>query len=287
MMDSVELDRMNEADSMQDEHIAESEISAETETPAEEDQGLMTEGEDDNGLSMHGGHKRKVDDMDEIGEHTQEELIDGSTKKFSLPTILYHDGNNGIAKVLMTEDPVLGNIYYDSNDYKYFRTEDSMESILKKLSDEEVLDQYANDTMPNQFQGTASAVVRLSDAQKADAVDFLRDDGNGGWKQSRTGNGQVWNMDLTESRPFIRIYYRSDTAAGFKRIVAYFVPNVASREVAANFAVVMYYWSDGKIPQPFTCKKQRPATPGKPKDDGGKKEKPAFCFAAAPTLERM
>ena len=32
MMDSVELDRMNDADGMQDEHIAESEISAETET---------------------------------------------------------------------------------------------------------------------------------------------------------------------------------------------------------------------------------------------------------------
>ena len=171
-----------------------------------------------------------------------------------------------------------------------------MEAILKRLSgdgeDDIILNLYANDAMPNQFQGTAAAVVRMNDAQKADALDFLRDDGNGGWKQSRTGNGQIWNTDLSASKPFIRIYYRSDSAPGFKRIVSYFVPSVTSRDVDGNFAVVMYYWSDGKIPQPFLCKKQRPATPGKPKVDAEgnplkeKKEK-AFAFAPQPGLEKM
>ncbi|OQV25255.1 putative dCTP pyrophosphatase 1 [Hypsibius exemplaris] len=242
---------------------------------------------EEEGLSENGGGgiKRKLG-VDDI------ELEDTAPKKFPEPVILYHDGTSGPAKMMMTEDPVLGNVYYDSNDYKFFRTEDSMESILKRLSEDGVIDNYVNDSMPNQFQGTAFAVVRLNDLQKADAVDFLRDDGNGGWKQSRTGSGQIWNADLSTSKPFIRIYYRSDTAAGFKRIVSYFVPSVTSRDVEGNFAVVMYYWSDGKIPQPFVCKKQRPATPGKPRVDAEgnpikERKERVFSFAPAPSLEKI
>ena len=59
--------------------------------------------EEEDGLSENGSsQKRKLDEM-----------LDGGTKKSVIPVILYHDGTNGIAKVLMTEDPVLGNLYYD------------------------------------------------------------------------------------------------------------------------------------------------------------------------------
>lgn len=140
-----------------------------------------------------------------------------------------------------------------------------MEQVLKSLLDPIIQNKYCNESIPQQFQGIAHVAVRLQDSVLDKALDHLRDDGNGGWKQSRAGVSPLWNEDHSVKRHFIRVYYRNDSSRKFKRLISYFVVNATSRVAAEDFAVISYYWSDGTVPTSFPVKRQRPQVVPKPK----------------------
>ena len=78
-----------------------------------------------------------------------------------------------------------------SNGYRFFQATD-FGKVLVELRDPELRSVFANDTMVQQFQGSAFFVLTLWDSQKSkDKIFDLCLDGNGGWRSKQDKHKSV------------------------------------------------------------------------------------------------
>ena len=114
---------------------------------------------------------------------------------------------------------------------------------------------YENATLPIQFQGSAYAVVRLTDSQKHKAIYLLENDGNGGWNNHKKNWTRMGNF--SDRKLLFTSYYRNRLAKGFSKALLYQTADKNSEVAYSYIAVVKYYWSKTNVPTRFECKKQR------------------------------
>ena len=146
-----------------------------------------------------------------------------------------------------------------SNGYRFFQATD-FGKVLVELRDPELRSVFANDTMVQQFQGSAFFVLTLWDLQKSkDKIFDLCLDGNGGWRSKQDKHKSVAGKDNSVEWYYFRYFVHNGSA--IKKVVGYLVHSQESTTLSADFVLIRYYWrgSDGqpKFPEEFLVKAER------------------------------
>ena len=129
-----------------------------------------------------------------------------------------------------------------------------------ELKDPELRGLFANESMVQQFQGSAYYALKLSESQKTKKKIFdLCLDGNGGWHSKHDRHKSVAERDGSLLWYYFRYFVHNEAA--IKKVVGYLVESPISTTLSDDFVLIHYYWSgsDGKpkLPEKFGVKTER------------------------------
>ena len=126
--------------------------------------------------------------------------------------------------------------------------------VLEALFTMPEKEEYMNQAMLLQFQGSAYFALELNFSSTEAAgqdLSFLKEDGNGGWKQRK----QVLSKMACggKSMGILTVYYKSTKKANFRKILMFVIKDDHQKMPAADICdvtLIQYYWLS--VVEPFT-----------------------------------